>query len=181
VKRQATPRRILIVDGYNVINTRRHMGDAVQLADARDTLIRELHDYAGFSAQKVVVVFDAWQGDRENRSVEKHGPVEVVFTQKRETADHYIERLCDEYAEDIEYRRCEVRVATSDALEQTIVLGRGATRMSSRELLLEMRQVRDRGVQGMQLKQTVSRRTTVADSIPAEILEKMRSIAREEK
>lgn len=180
MRRQGGLQRVLIVDGYNVINTRRHLGDSAALADARDTLIRELQDYAGFSGQKIVVVFDAWQGDRENRSVEKHGAVEVVFTQKRETADHYIERLCDEYAEDIEYRRKEVRVATSDALEQTIVLGRGATRMSSRELLMEMRQVRDHGVQGMQLKQVVSKRTTVAESIPVEVLEKMRRIGRGE-
>ena len=83
------------------------------------------------------------------RSVEHHGGVEVVFTQKGETADRYIERLCDELGEDIEYRRKEVRVATSDNLEQTIVLGRGATRLSSRELLLEMQQVRSTGVQNM--------------------------------
>ena len=167
--------RILIVDGYNVINAKRRIEGASALADARDALIAQLQDYAGFSAQKIILVFDAWQGDRTDRTSEKHGAVEVVFTQKGETADHYIERLCDGYADKIEYRQAEVRVATSDALEQTIVLGRGAIRMSSRELLAEMRQTRDNGVSRVQ---RVSNRNPLSDRIPAEIIEKMRSMVR---
>ena len=106
----------------------------------------------------------------------QHG--QVVFTQKGETADHYIERLCDEYADKIQYRQAEVRVATSDALEQTIVLGRGATRLSSRELLLEMQQVRNSGVSRTQQTATL-KRSTVADRIPADIVERMRAMVRE--
>ena len=113
MKRQAGPQRVLIVDGYNVLNTRRHLGNTSALADARDALIHELQNYAGFSGQRIVLVFDAWQGDRKSRSIEQHGNVQVVFTQKGETADRYIERLCDEYADRIEYRQAEVRVATS--------------------------------------------------------------------
>ena len=178
MKRHAGPQRVLIVDGYNVLNARRHMEGAGALADARDSLIARLQDYAGFSGQKVIVVFDAWQGDRRSRSVEEHGNVQVVFTQKGETADHYIERLCDDYADRIEYRQAEVRVATSDALEQTIVLGRGAVRMSSRELLLEMQQVRDSGVTRTKQAQTL-KRSMVEDRIPADILERMRAMVRE--
>lgn len=171
------PKRIMIVDGYNVLNARKHMSDATALADARDKLIRELQDYAGFSGQSVVLVFDAWQGDRKTRSEEEHGAVKVVFTQKGETADRYIERLCDEYADDIDYRRAEVRVATSDALEQTIILGRGATRISSRELLLEMQQVRSHGVSSVQTQKTM-KRSMVEDRIPRDVLEKLREMAR---
>ncbi len=179
MKRKTGPERVLIVDGYNVLNARRHItGGSSALADARDGLIGQLQDYAGFSGQKVILVFDAWQGDRMSRSVEQHGNVEVVFTQKGETADRYIERLCDEYADRIEYRQAEVRVATSDALEQTIILGRGAIRMSSRELLLEMQQVRESGVSRVKPAATV-KRSTVADRIPADIVEKMRAMARE--
>jgi len=178
VKRRTGPQRVLIVDGYNVLNVRRHLGSAAALADARDALIHDLQNYAGFSGQKIVVVFDAWQADRMTRSVEEHGSVQVVFTQKGETADRYIERLCDEYAEDIEYRRKEVRVATSDGLEQTIVLGRGATRLSSRELLMEMDQVRSHGVRAASAPKVT--RSTVEDRIPAEIMEKMRRIGRED-
>ena len=177
MKRRSGPERVLIVDGYNVLNARRHMEGAGALADARDALIARLQDYAGFSGQRIILVFDAWQGDRRSRSVEEHGSVQVVFTQKGETADRYIERLCDEYADKIAYRQAEVRVATSDALEQTIVLGRGAVRMSSRELLMEMQQVRDSGV--TRTKQTATlKRSTVEDRIPADVMERMRAMVR---
>lgn len=171
------PERMLIVDGYNVLNQRRRLSDSASLADARDALIDELMNYAGYSGQKVVLVFDAWQGDRMSRSVEKRGAVNVVFTQKGETADHYIERLCDSLSADIEYRRVEVRVATSDALEQTIVLGRGAIRLSSRELLLEMEQTR-----GHSAAKPVrpEKRSTLGDRIPGHILQKMREMTREQ-
>jgi len=178
VKRRIGPERVVIVDGYNVLNARRQIEGTSALADARDTLIAQLQDYAGFSGQTVIVVFDAWQGDRRSRSVEEHGNVRVVFTQKGETADHYIERLCDEYAERIEYRQAEVRVATSDALEQTIVLGRGAGRMSSRELLMEMQQVRSSGVTRTQQAATL-KRSTVGDRLPADLVERMRAMVRE--
>lgn len=178
MKRGAGPERVLIVDGYNVLNARRHIEGATALADARDALIHQLQDYAGFSGQKIVLVFDAWQGDRKSRSEEQHGSVRVVFTQKGETADRYIERLCDEYADRIHYRQTEVRVATSDALEQTIVLGRGAVRMSSRELLMEMQQVRSSGVSRTQ-QTAMLKRATVADRISADLLERMRAMVRE--
>ena len=170
------PKRVLIVDGYNVINARSHPGSAQALADARDRLVNDLEDYAGFSGQEIVVVFDAWQGDRQTRSVEEYGPVQVVFTRKGEIADHYIERLCDSYAEDVEFRRAEVRVATSDALEQTIILGRGATRISSRELLLEMSQARSAGTAAAVPKRTGG--STVGDRIPPHVLEKLRRIGK---
>lgn len=175
-RRRSGPERILIVDGYNVLNVRRHLEGAAALADAREKLLAELQDYAGYSGQKVILVFDAWQGDRQTRSVEEYGPVQVVFTRKGEIADHYIERLCDGYAEDVEFRRAEVRVATSDALEQTIVLGRGATRISSRELLLEMSQARSAGTAAAVPKRTGG--STVGDRIPPHVLEKLRRIGK---
>ncbi|MBE5807189.1 MAG: NYN domain-containing protein [Clostridiales bacterium] len=177
--RGRVPERVMIVDGYNVINARRHVTGSMQLADARDQLIREMQDYAGYSGQRIILVFDAWQGDRDRRSREKYGAVEVVFTQKGEIADHYIERLCDEMADDIDMRRMEVRVATSDALEQTIVLGRGATRISSRELLTEMGMVRGTATARQAVKPMG--RTTIGDRLGAETVERMRAIARSEK
>ena len=175
-RRRSGPERILIVDGYNVLNARRHLEGAAALADAREKLLAELQDYAGYSGQKVILVFDAWRGDRQTRSVEEYGPVQVVFTRKGEIADHYIERLCDSYAEDVEFRRAEVRVATSDALEQTIILGRGATRISSRELLLEMSQARSAGTAAAVPKRTGG--STVGDRIPPHVLEKLRRIGK---
>ena len=163
------PQRVLIVDGYNVINARKSRHDAQSLADARDQLAAELTDYAGWSGQRVILVFDAWMSDRAERTEERRGPLTVVYTRKGEIADRYIERLCDDLARDIEYRRVEVRVASSDALEQTIVLGRGAVRMSARELMYEMQAMRDDGIRYAAPAQPVVRRTTIGDRLPEDV------------
>ena len=171
-------RRILIVDGYNVINVRKPVRESRQLEDARRELTNRLHDYAGYSGQQIILVYDAWLSDRRQRSVERHGSLEVVFTMKGETADCYIERLCDELAEDVSLRRVEVRVATSDGLEQTVVLGRGAVRVSSRELLLEMDMARE--ARGGRVSSTGARRSTVADRLPQDVLAKLERMRREQ-
>ena len=175
------PKRLLIVDGYNVINARRSGGsmDSWSLADAREKLVSDLMDYAGYSEQSVVLVFDAWMSDRLARSEEKRGPVTVVYTQKGEIADRYIERLCDELAADIELHRLEVRVASSDALEQTIVLGRGASRMSSRELMLEMSQLREAGIRRVIEKPSV-RRSTIGERLPEHVRRKLEEMKKRE-
>ena len=72
--------------------------------------------------------------------MEERDGLTVVYTRHGETADHYIERQCEEMPK---YR--EARVATSDNVEQTVILGRGATRISSRELWWELNQTRSRG------------------------------------
>lgn len=177
------PKRLLIVDGYNVINARRGAvtgapGSAeasYSLADAREKLISDLMDYAGFSDQRVVLVFDAWMSDRERRTEERRGAVTVVYTQKGEIADRYIERLCDELAGEIELRRLEVRVASSDALEQTIVLGRGASRMSSRELMMEMSQMREAGIRHVS-QRPAPRRTSIAERLSEEVRRKLEKL-----
>ena len=177
----SAPRRVLIVDGYNVINARRDMGPGMSsgsLADARDRLLSELMDYAGYSGQQIILVFDAWMSDRQQRTEEQHGAVTVVYTQKGEIADRYIERLCDDFAADIEYRRVEVRVASSDALEQTIVLGRGATRMSARELMYEMKAMRDEGIRHAAPMKPVSRRTPIGDRLPEDVRRKLDDMRR---
>lgn len=174
--RRESFRRILIVDGYNVINVHKPVRESMALEDARRRLTDKLHDYAGWSGQQIILVYDAWLSDRMRRSIEDRGSLRVVFTMKGETADCYIERLCDELAEDIALRRAEVRVATSDMVEQTIAFGRGAVRLSSRELLLEMdmagthRESAGSGSVGR-------KKSTVADRLPEEIrlrLEQMR-------
>ena len=167
--------RLLVVDGYNVLGAWPELSKGRPLADARDALIHRLHDYAGYSGQQVILVFDAWMSDRDRRTEEQLGGVTVVYTQKGEIADRYIERLCDSLAGDIELRRVEVRVASSDALEQTIVLGRGAVRMSARELMFEMAQLREAGIR--RAEKPASRLNPIADHLPQEIrdrLEEMR-------
>ncbi len=170
--------RVLIVDGYNVINVRKPVRESRGLEDARRALTDRLHDYAGWSGQRIVLVYDAWLSDRMQRSVERRGPLEVVFTMKGETADCYIERLCDELAEDVALRRVELRVATSDSIEQTIAFGRGAVRLSSRELLMEMDMAS--AARGPSVRSAGPRGTTVAERLPAEIREKLERMRRGE-
>ena len=169
--------RLLIVDGYNVLGAWPELSKGRPLADARDALTERLHDYAGYSGQQVVLVFDAWQSDRQQRTVEERGPLTIVFTQKGETADHYIERLCDANERRVELGKLELRVATSDGTEQTVVFGRGAVRISSRELIYEMRQARQSGAQYARPVSRASGRSTILEHLPEDVrarLEKLR-------
>ncbi len=171
-----TKKRLLIVDGYNVLGAWSELTKGRPLADARDDLIRRLHDYAGYTAQQVILVFDAWQSDRLARSKEEMGQLTVVFTQKGEMADHYIERLCDEHARAVDLGKLELRVATSDGIEQTIVMGRGAVRLSSRELIREINHSRTAAAAYARPAFRTAR-TTIMDQVPEDIrrqLEKLR-------
>ena len=161
-----------------MLNAWRSGMDARSLSDARDELAHRLANYAGYTGQKVVLVFDAWMSDRMQRTCEEQGPLTVVFTQKNETADHYIERLCDSYAREVEYGRLEIEVATSDNVEQTVVLGRGARRVSSRELLREMDSVRREGA----ATATAQRRSrsTLMDRLPEDIRRRLDDMRRGE-
>ena len=132
---------ILFVDGYNVIGAwPQAEREGWPLDESRDRLTHLLEDYGGYSGQEVVLVFDGHHSERAVVTVESRATVEVVYTKHGQTADQYIERACTRLPV---YR--EVRVATSDHLEQTMILGRGATRLSSRELLRELSQTRSRG------------------------------------
>jgi len=125
---------ILFVDGYNVIGAWPNIQrNPMTVNEARDRLIDLLEDYAGATEQEVILVFDGHQGDRPTTSIEHLHTLTVIFTKHGQTADQYIEKSCGKLPA---YR--EVRVATSDYLEQTMILGRGATRLSSRELWQEL-------------------------------------------
>ncbi len=176
----ASRRKLLIVDGYNVLGAWQELSRGRTLADARDELTRRLHDYAGYTAQQVILVFDAWQSERLARTKEVMGQLTVVFTQKGEMADHYIERLCDEHARDVELGRIELRVATSDGMEQTIVMGRGAVRLSSRELIREINQSRSTAAAYAKPAFHTSR-TTIMDRMPEDIRRKLEKLRRGEK
>ena len=173
-------KRLLVVDGYNVLNAWRPSLDSTSLADSREELARRLLDYAGFSGQEVILVFDAWMSDRMQRTEETTGPLTVVYTQKNETADHYIERLCDSRSRDVEYGRLEIRVATSDNVEQMVILGRGATRLSSRELLYEMDNVRREGRAGA-VPPKSSTRTPVMDRLSDDVRRRLEDLLKGQK
>jgi predicted RNA-binding protein with PIN domain len=130
---------ILIVDGYNILHSWSHLNRAINevgLEAARERLISELEDYAGTTRTQVVVVFDAYHTDRMSLTQHVKNRVEVVFTRKKETADHYIERVVTSLP-----KHYKVRVATGDGLEQLIIYGQGAIRMTARELWNEVQAV----------------------------------------
>lgn len=143
--KRAEKERVLLVDGYNILGAWPELTRGRALEQGREQLVEALRDYAGYTAQRVIVVFDAFKTGRRSRTTEELDGFSVVYTQKGETADHYIERTCALYAHQVEFGKAEVRVATSDMVEQTVVLGRGATRLSARELIEEMQRVRASG------------------------------------
>lgn len=125
----------LLVDGYNIIFAWEELNKLakVSLQTARDRLIDILCNYQGFRQCEVILVFDAYKVKGNTGSVEKHHNINVVYTKEAETADMYIEKTTHELS-----RGHRVRVATSDSLEQIIILGGGAIRMSANELKKEV-------------------------------------------
>ena len=84
---------------------------------------------------KVIVVFDAHQVPGLGAKVRQRG-LDIRYTKEKETADECIERLVGELAA----RRRRIQVATSDLVEQRVIFGKGALRMSARELLNQVRE-----------------------------------------
>ncbi len=164
---------ILFVDGYNVIGAWPQAQRAGwPLPESRDRLTHLLEDYAGYTGQEVVLVFDGHHSQRPLASVEQLQTLTLVYTPHGQTADQYIEYACGQLPV---YR--EVRVATSDHLEQTMILGRGATRLSSRELLRELERTRASGRSVQQAGSTGTQRATLFSGITDEqraVLEKLR-------
>ncbi len=129
---------VLIVDGYNMIFAWDELKviAAGNLDAARVALIHMLCNYQGVRNCRVVVVFDAYRVKGGVAVQEQDAGVEIVYTKEGETADTYIERLSYELG-----KTNRVKVATGDGLEQLIVLGHGAQRLSARELKWEVEQV----------------------------------------
>ena len=119
--------RYLLVDGYNIIfawdDLRAMARESISLA--RETLIRMLVNYQGYKKCNLILVFDAYKVSGGEEKVEKNGGIYIVYTREAEIADVYIERVTSE----LKKVTGLVRVATSDGLEQLIVLGRGALRV----------------------------------------------------
>lgn len=128
----------LLVDGYNIIFAWEELSQLAKhsLDAARARLTDILCNYQGFRRCRVILVFDAYRVKGAHREVEQTGGISVVYTKEAETADMYIEKAVHELARD-----SRVRVATSDGLEQVIILGGGAMRVSAAEFLAEVEDV----------------------------------------
>ncbi len=125
------------MDGYNIIFAWEELKKlaAQDVSAARGALEEILSNYQGFRKCVVILVFDAYKVKGNPGSVEKKGNIYVVYTREAETADAYIEKATYDLG-----REHRVRVATSDALEQMIILGHGALRVSARTFQAEVEQ-----------------------------------------
>ena len=136
---KATPvlENCMLVDGYNIIHAWPELRDLMQvnMGSARDRLIREMSDYQGYVGGILILVFDAYKVKGNPGTVENAGNIFVVYTKEAETADRYIERTVHQMAS--KYR---ITVATSDGLEQMIIWGDGASRMSATGLKADLEQ-----------------------------------------
>lgn len=130
----------LLVDGYNVIFAWEHLKELTErsLDGARQVLINILCNYQGYSKCNLILVFDAYRVKGQYREVETVNSISIVYTKEAETADMYIEKVTHKLA-----KNNRVRVVTSDALEQMIILGNGALRVSSLAFLEEVRQAEE--------------------------------------
>ena len=127
----------LLVDGYNIIFAWDELQALAKenLDAAREALLEILSNYQGYRKCKVIAVFDAYKVKGGERREEKYDNVQVIYTKEAETADMYIERVTYEMAK--EYH---VKVATSDNLEQLIITGNGAFKISAQEFKAEIQQ-----------------------------------------
>ena len=126
----------LVIDGYNVIfamDSLRRLAEG-DIGDARDALIRTVCNLAAMKKCRALIVFDAYQRKEGQGSEEQVGPVTVVYTKEKQTADAFIEKTTYHIAD--HYR---VRVVSSDKDEQFVILGHGALRVSVREFEAELR------------------------------------------
>lgn len=146
-------KQCIIVDGYNVIFAWKELSLLAKdnLDVARTRLMDILCNYQGYKQCLLILVFDAYKVKEHLGTIEKYGSIEVVYTKEAQTADMFIERTTREIA--TEY---QVSVVTSDALEQTIVIGQGATRISSREFEREVAYVTSQDFKEFQEKQAKS-------------------------
>ncbi len=135
IRDQKSGPEYLLVDGYNIIFAWEELNSLAQrdVAAARSALEDILSNYQGYRKCVVILVFDAYKVKGNPGSVEKRNGIYVVYTKEAETADAYIEKTTYDLS-----RNYRVRVATSDGLEQVIILGHGALRISARTFRAEV-------------------------------------------
>lgn len=130
----------LLVDGYNIIFAWKELNELAKdnMESARVRLMEILCNYQGYMQMTVILVFDAYKVKGNHGEIEKYNNIYVVYTKEAETADQYIEKTVHKIAKDH-----NVTVATSDALEQIIIFGHGAIRLSAQDLKAEIQRAED--------------------------------------
>jgi len=166
---------ILLVDGYNMIGAWPELERLKEqdLEDARDRLLDLLADYQGYTGMDVYVIFDAHQVPGRGAVYKQH-KLTIVYTKEKETADECIERLCSE----LFVRRRNIYVATSDLVEQHVAFGKGALRVSARELLIDIGQNRKMIETAVKEETNASRRNSVDEIVSLDVWSKLERMRR---
>ena len=177
-KNNGEPRKeYLLVDGYNIIFAWDELRELASrnIDSARDKLLDLMSDHQGNTGCTLIVVFDAYKVAGGSRRIYKYQNINVVYTGEAETADAYIEKT----VHDIGHRH-NVTVATSDGLEQMIILGEGAVRLSARELKLSMEEAKKQVREELDAKHS-GRFNSLLDSAPEDVSRKLENVRRGKK
>jgi len=163
----------LIVDGYNVINSWANLNDVAKenLEGAREKLNFILGEYASFSGIYTIVVYDAYRVKGHAKREEEIANFKIVYTKEKQTADSYIEKLITEFGPK---KHFNIRVASDDMAEQQMVLGKGGSRITTRELKIEVE--RSTSKIKTTTKNIKTDKNTLEDVVDIDVLEKLEQI-----
>ena len=165
-------KKYLLVDGYNIIYA---WDDLKELLDtnvdaARGKLLDEMSNYQGMKGMELIVVFDAYRVKGHETEITDYMNIHVVYTKEAETADQYIEKTVRRIA-----KNADVTVATSDGLEQVIIMGQGAHRMSAPGLKEEV-ELALKELRGEHLGRQVNLKNYLLDYLDEETAKQMEEI-----
>ena len=163
----------LLVDGYNIIFGWEELKELAKtdIGAARGKLMDLLSNYQGYKKNIVILVFDAYKVEGNPGSNQKYHNIHVVYTKEAETADQYIEKVTHELG-----KKYRVTVATSDALEQVIILGQGAQRMSAKGLFEEIEAVNVEIRQELQEQQPVKNKNYLFSNLSEDMAQEMEAV-----
>lgn len=157
----------LLVDGYNIIFAWEDLKELAQvnIEGARNKLMDILSNYQGYKKNTLILVFDAYKVEGNQGEVQRYHNIYVVYTKEAETADQYIEKTVHEIG-----KKHQVTVATSDGLEQMIILGAGASRMSADGLRREIAAVNEE-IRGTYLNRSQGNKNYLLDHLPGDMVD----------
>ena len=162
----------LLVDGYNIIFSWEELKELSErdIAAARGKLADILSNYQGFRKCTLILVYDAYKVEGNPGEVMKYHNIYIVYTKEAETADQYIEKTVRRIA-----KNADVTVATSDGLEQVIIMGQGAHRMSAPGLKEEV-ELALKELRGEHLGRQVNLKNYLLDYLDEETAKQMEEI-----
>lgn len=167
-------RKILIVDGYNVINSWEELKKLSEenLEYAREKLNSLISEYTQFKGYKAIIVYDAYKVKHSDVRHENIKNLEIVYTKEKETADTYIERYITELGPK---KFLDITVATDDIAQQQVVIGKGGNRISTRQLYIEV------NTAGKKIKEQIekkhkNKKNTLNDFLDKNILEELENM-----